>query len=235
MADDGTALREAFMAEIRATELTAPTAQAAIERAGRRRRWRGYTFGVTLATALAVGGGGAVIAGGVLDEEGRSTDIVSVDGGTRPPDAGPDIVGAGVAAGKPWKFRAWTEGPERTCFEDVERRLVDGIGPLCQTTPGRTEEAKAADRNRFGGGGTTGRIPGRADLYAAVFQAEVSPDVDHLEVTWQGHKEPVVIRPVRIAPTTRVYVLVVTSRKSDPAYDLKAFDAAGKELENTHL
>ncbi|MYS79876.1 hypothetical protein [Embleya scabrispora] len=223
------------MAEIRATELTPPTAQAAIERAGRRRRWRGFTVGATLATALVVGGGGAVIAGGVLDEDGRSTDIVSVDGGTRPPDAGPDIVGAGVVAGKPWKFRAWTEGPERTCFEDVERQAFSETMTACNTLPGRSEQDKAADRNRFGGGGSSGPVPGQKDLYAAVIQAEVSPDVDHLEVTWQGHREPVVIRPVQIDPTTRVYVLVVTAHKADPVYDLKAYDAAGKEIENTHL
>ncbi|WP_406297697.1 hypothetical protein OG948_19085 [Embleya sp. NBC_00888] len=235
MADDGTALREAFMAEIRATELTPPTAEAAIERAGRRRGRRVFTLGATLATALVVGGGGAVIAGGVLDEDGRSTDIVSVDGGTRPAGAGPDIVGAGVVAGKPWKYRAWTEGPERTCFEQVEQGVFDATGTVCDVRPGRTAQDKATDRNRFGGGGRFGRVTGETNLYAAVFQAEVSPDVDHLEVTWRGHREPVVIRPVQIDPTTRVYVLVVTARTSDPAYDLKAYDAAGKEVKNIHL
>ncbi|WP_406284388.1 hypothetical protein [Embleya sp. NBC_00896] len=222
------------MAEIQATELTPPSAEVAIERS-RKRRWRGFTVGATLATALVVGGGGAVIAGGVLDEDGRSTDIVSVDGGTRPPGAGPDIVAAGVVAGKPWKFRAWTEGSERTCFEEVEKQVFTETLKMCGSTPGRTEQDKAADRNRFGGGGTTGPVVGEDDLFAAVYQAEVSPDVDHLEVTWKGHKDPVVIRPVQIAPTTRVYVLVVTSRKADPAYDLKAYDAAGKELKNIHL
>ncbi|OPC81972.1 hypothetical protein B4N89_14420 [Embleya scabrispora] len=44
MAYDGTALREAFMAEIEAARLTPPTADAAI-RGSRRRRWRGLTFG----------------------------------------------------------------------------------------------------------------------------------------------------------------------------------------------
>ncbi|MGW1989919.1 hypothetical protein [Embleya sp. NPDC001921] len=223
------------MAEIRATELTPPTAQAAIERAGRRRGRRGFTVGAAVATALVVGGGGAVIAEGVLDEDGRSTDIVSVDGGTRPPGAGPDIVGAGVVAGKPWRFRAWTEGPERTCFEELERQVFSEMPKMCDSRPGRTAQDKAADRNRFGGGGTTGPVTGEANLYAAVFQAEVSPDVDHLEVTWRGHREPVVIRPVQIDPTTRVYVLVVTARTSDPAYELKAYDAAGKEVRNTRL
>ncbi|WP_424636946.1 hypothetical protein [Embleya sp. AB8] len=222
------------MAEIRATELTPPTAEAAIERAGRPRRWRGFTVGATLATALVVGGGGAVIAGGVLDEKGQSTDIVSADGGTRPPGAGPDIVGAGVVAGKPWKFRAWTEGPTRTCYDEVEKQLFPET-MSCEESPGRTAQSKAAERNRFGGGGTTGRVQGQKNLFAAVFQAEVSPDVDHLEVTWKGSKEPVVIRPVQIDPTTRVYVLVVTSHTADPAYDLKAYDAAGKEIKNINL
>ncbi|GCD98426.1 hypothetical protein [Embleya hyalina] len=233
MADDGTALREAFMAEIEAARLTPPTADAAI-RGSRKRRWRGLTFGAATVTALVSAGGGAVIAGGVLDENGNSTDIVSVDAGTRPPGAGPDIVGAGVVAGKPWKFRAWTEGPERICFEDVERQVF-GFSKACDTIPGRTARDKANDRNRFGGGGGLGPVEGEKDLYAAAFQAEVSPDVAYLKVTWKGAKEPLVIHPVQIDPDTRAYVLVVTARGANPAYTLKAYDAAGREVENTHL
>ncbi|MGW9208375.1 hypothetical protein ACWGR4_15480 [Embleya sp. NPDC055664] len=234
MADDGTALREAFMAEIEAARLTPPTADAAI-RGSRRRRWRGFTFGAVTVTALVLGGGGAVIAGGVLDAEGRSNDIVSVDQGTRPPGATPDIVGTGVVAGKTWTYRAWAEGPERTCFEEVRKQFDSGFGKACDVRPGRTARDKANDRNRFGGGGSFGRLDGEKNLYVAAIQAEVSPDVAYLEVTWQGHKDPVVIHPVRVDPETRVYVLVVTARKAAPAYKLKAYDAAGKEVKNIHL
>ncbi|MFI1583189.1 hypothetical protein [Embleya sp. NPDC020630] len=222
------------MAEIEAARLTPPTADAAI-RDSRKRRWRGFTFGVATVTALVLGGGGAVIAGGVLDEDGNSNDIVSVDAGTRPPGASPDIVGTGVVAGRSWTYRAWTEGPERTCFEEVEKHFVGDFGAACNVRPGRTAKDKANDHNRFGGGGSLGPVEGEKDLYAAAFQAEVSPDVAYLEVTWRGHKDPVVIHPVQIDPETRVYVLVVTARKAAPAYELKAYDAAGKEIENIYL
>ncbi|OPC81973.1 hypothetical protein B4N89_14425 [Embleya scabrispora] len=76
----------------------------------------------------------------------------------------------------------------------------------CDTLPGRTAKDRADDRNRFGGGGASG-----------------------------PRKDPVVFRPVQIDPDTRVYVLVVTARKTDPAFDPKAYDAAGKEIKNTHL
>ncbi|MET7298249.1 hypothetical protein [Embleya sp. NPDC005575] len=228
MADDGTALREAFMAEIEAAGLTAPTADAAIERA-RKRRWRGATVASVLAGALALGGGGAVIADSLLDEEGNSTDIVQVTAGTRPPGASPDIIGEGMVNGRPWKYRAWSDGPERTCFRNVEKGDSPPTEPgECSLVPGRTAAAKAAEKDRFRGGGSLGKVEGSKDLYAAFFTAEVSPNIDHLEVTWKGAAKPVIINPVQIDPTTRVYALVVVARSAVPAYTLKAYDAEGR-------
>jgi hypothetical protein len=224
MTDHGAALREAFMKEIEMADPVPPTVAAVMGRIKEKRRRR-WVFGGAVAALLLTGGAGTVIASSMVDENGESSAIISVDPGHAVPSGASGVVlTEGTTKGRVWQVRSFIDERGYLCHRELDPvTKADGMG-ACGSFSIGPDNKVTVDRINWSGSS----LPNGDGTWTYEVNGNTSNEVDHVELSWKGAAGPVVMTATQLSPEIRVFHAKITAQAGSPKFSIKPFDASGK-------
>ncbi|WP_406278671.1 hypothetical protein [Embleya sp. NBC_00896] len=207
------------MAEIETAELRVPGAEEVIRAGKARGKRRRLLLASAVSACVLAGGGGTVIASSIVDENGESSAIISVDPGTTLPSTEPgSVVTEGTTRGQVWRIRSYLRADGMFCQREIEPTGVEGGGACYQRNPGE----------RMNWSGST--EPNPDGTWSYQLNGTTSTAVDHLRITWDGAQAPVVVRSAPMTADIRVFHARVTAEGGSPKFTVTGYDAADRQL-----